>query len=79
MPLKSIPLKVCVPLTLDDIIFLESDLSLIPLLIKALSSNLPQTQIDRIARIRKLLIDIKEDKNNKWYKYEYPGMNIKGL
>jgi hypothetical protein len=72
MPLKTIPLKVCVPLTLEDIIFLESDLSLITVLIKALSSNLPQTQTDRIARIRKLLIDIKDDKKNKFFKYDFP-------
>ena len=53
---------------------MESDLSLIPVLTKALHGELPQTQIDRIERIRKLLIDTKNDKQNQFYKYEFPGL-----
>ena len=70
--LKSIPLKVNIPLTLEDIIFLESDLELIGTLVKTLHVQLPQKQIERIARIRKLLIDTKNDKNNRFFKYDFP-------
>lgn len=70
--LKTITLKVNIPLTLEDIIGLESDLSLILVLVKALHSTMPQTQVDRIARIRKLLIDTKNDKSNHFFKYVFP-------
>jgi hypothetical protein len=72
--MKTIPLKVNVPLTFEEINFLESDLSLIPILAKLAHGDLPQTQLDRIERIRKLLISIKEDKNNKWWKHEFSGL-----
>lgn len=71
MSLKTIPpLQINIPLTLEDIIGLESDLRLIPVLVKILSSDLPPSQAERIERIRKLLNETKNNKNNHFFKYE---------
>ena len=72
--MKIISLKIPVPLTFEDISFLESDLGLIEVLVKALNADLPVTQKTRIKRIRAFLISIKNDKSIKFFKYEFEGL-----